>query len=484
MNTVLVPCIIAGGSGTRLWPVSRETMPKPFIRLPDGDTLLQKTIQRILPLANNGTLLTVLNRELVFRFLDDYRDLQVDLGLEMILEPFGRNTAAAALLSALRVRELHGEQALLLILPADHLIREEAAFLEAVEQAKQLAVQGHMVTFGLQPDYPETGYGYIKKGQDLSGTGFKVAEFLEKPALEDAERFVSSGDYFWNSGMFCMRADVLLEEAQRYAPDLLQEVEACWAGLERLTGLEHNQVELRGDQFAQVTDISIDVALMERSDKVAVVPCQLGWSDIGSWKAMCELTPATEDGNRIFGEVLLHDVQNCYIDSPSRLTAAVGVEDLIIVDTPDALLVAHEGRTQDVKVIANRLKDSNHAAYYGHVTTIRPWGVYTVLNESARYKIKRIVVKPQATLSLQSHHHRSEHWIVVSGAAQVVNGDESYLLSTNESTFIRAGEKHRLSNPGVIDLVLIEVQSGDYLGEDDIVRYDDIYGRTDSGDEA
>lgn len=481
LSSTVVPCIIAGGSGTRLWPVSRHAMPKPFIRLQDGQTLLQKTLLRAAGVTHSEALLTVVNRELLFRFLDDYRALEQQGQCELILEPFGRNTAAAVLLCALRVREMQGGPALLLVLPADHLIQDEQAFAEAVGRASELAQQGYLVTFGLQPEYAETGFGYIRTAEALGNAGHRVAEFTEKPDLATAQKFVAGGKHLWNSGMFCMSADTLLAEAAEHAPDLLRQVEASWAQVQRSSGTDHGQIELDADSFAAVGDVSIDVALMERSSRVAVVPCRLGWSDIGSWQAVSQLLPAGENGNRTQGEVMLHDVRNCYIDSPSRLTAAVGVEGLVVIDTPDALLIAREDRSQEVKVIAERLKAAEHPAFLGHLTSVRPWGTYTVLNDSDGYKIKRIVVRPGASLSLQAHHHRSEHWIVVSGTAEVVNGEHTFLLRTNESTFIRVGEKHRLSNPGLIELVLIEVQCGEYLGEDDIVRYEDVYGRNTPG---
>jgi len=482
MNKLLIPCIIAGGSGTRLWPVSRETMPKPFIRLNDGYTLLQKTIQRIQPLCTEQTVVTVLNRELMFRILDDFRTLQTEpLTLDLILEPFGRNTAAAALLCALHVQQRWGDQANMLLLPADHIIGDVQEFHQAVGQAAELAEQGYLVTFGLQPDNPETGYGYIKQGSVLEHGGYKVAEFCEKPDLATAEHFLASGEYLWNSGMFCMSAQTLLDEAERLTPQLLAHVRASWAAAHPLNHADSHSIEVSAQEFSQADNVSIDVAIMERSEKVAVVPCALKWSDIGSWSAMCELSEADSQGNRCVGETMLHDSNNCYIDSPSRMTAVIGLDDVIVVDTPDALLVTSKSHSQDVRVIANKLKQAGHSAYLNHLTMIRPWGMYSVLNESESYKIKRIKVKPGASLSLQAHFHRSEHWIVVSGTAEVVNGERSMLLRTNESTFIRTGEKHRLSNPGLIDLVIIEVQSGEYLGEDDIVRFDDNYGRTKQG---
>ncbi|GFM59181.1 mannose-1-phosphate guanylyltransferase/mannose-6-phosphate isomerase [Pseudomonas cichorii] len=474
----LIPCIIAGGSGTRLWPVSREAMPKPFMRLPDGESLLQKTFKRATGLPEVERLLTVTNREVYFRTADDYRQLnKTKLPLDFILEPFGRNTAAAIAAAALHVTRLYGENAKLLVLPADHLITDVDAFSKAVGVAQELADQGWLVTFGILPTKPETGFGYIEKGQSLNAEGYQVARFVEKPDEATAQGYVDGGLHLWNAGMFCMRVDAVLRELEIHAPDVLKAVKAC---LEKSISKEGNhelQLELDSELFGQVPDISIDYALMERSQKVAVVPCQLGWSDIGSWQAVRELTAPDAQGNQCNGQTVLHDVTNCYIDSPKRLVGAVGLDNLVIIDTPDALLIADGTRSQDVKIIAQELKRQGHDAYRLHRTVTRPWGTYTVLEEGKRFKIKRIVVRPQGSLSLQMHHHRSEHWIVVSGMARVTNGEREFMLDTNESTFIKPGHTHRLVNPGVIDLVMIEVQSGEYLGEDDIVRFTDIYGR-------
>ncbi|MDG9760272.1 mannose-1-phosphate guanylyltransferase/mannose-6-phosphate isomerase [Pseudomonas sediminis] len=475
--SVLIPCIIAGGAGTRLWPVSREAMPKPFMRLADGRSLLQKTFERVAGLDDVARLLTVINRDLLFRTLDDYRaQNRGRVGLDFLLEPTGRNTAPAIAAAALHVAHHYGEEAQLLVLPADHLIRDQAAFVAAIAQARALAEAGWLVTFGIQPDHAETGYGYIQQGESLEG-GYRVASFVEKPDMATAEAYLAGGRHLWNAGMFCFRVDVLLRELREHAPQVVEGVEKCLALSVPTAGKQGVQCELDAASFAEVTDISIDYALMERSPKVAVVPCDLGWSDIGSWQALRELTAADANGNQINGEVVLHNVQGCYIDSPKRLIGAVGVRDLVVVDTPDALLIADANSTQDVKYVAQELKKRGHEAYRLHRTVTRPWGTYTVLEEGARFKIKRIMVRPGESLSLQMHHHRSEHWIVVSGMARVVNGERDFLLNTNESTFIPAGHSHRLVNPGVIDLVMIEVQSGEYLGEDDIVRFNDIYGR-------
>jgi len=479
--STLIPCIIAGGAGTRLWPVSREAMPKPFMRLPDGESLLQKTFSRAANLPNVERVLTVTNREVFFRTLDDYRQLNKgQKALDFILEPFGRNTAPAIATAALHVSQRYGDDAQLLVLPADHLIQDLPAFEQAVAKASAMAESGWLVTFGLIPTAAETGFGYIEKGQALDADCYQVAHFKEKPNAETAAEYISSGLYLWNAGMFCMRADAVLRELREHAPEVLEAAQACLAESPSKEGNQELQIELDSSRFGLAPDISVDYALMERSSKVAVIPCQLGWSDIGSWQAVRDLSPADEAGNQCNGETVLHDVTNCYIDSPRRLVGAVGLDNLIVIDTPDALLIADGSRTQDVKFIAQELKKQGHDAFRLHRTVTRPWGTYTVLEEGNRFKIKRIMVKPAGSLSLQMHHHRSEHWIVVSGMAKVTNGEEEFLLNTNESTFIKPGKVHRLINPGVVDLVMIEVQSGEYLGEDDIVRFTDIYGRVPS----
>jgi mannose-1-phosphate guanylyltransferase len=486
----LIPTILCGGAGSRLWPVSRELHPKPFIRLADGQSLLQKAWLRGVAMADVADTLTVTNRELFFKTEDEYREAagnkHADIANSFILEPFGRNTAPAIVAAALHVSETHGADALMLILPADHLIADQPAFVDAVGQATSLAQQGYLVTFGIRPDMPETGYGYIETDQsaplmDGEGSneqaGFRVKRFVEKPGIDKAREYVESGRYLWNSGMFCFSAGTLIKEMQAHSPAILSATRDCLQQSRRTEGKGYTQINIDPDAFKQVPDDSIDYAIMEKSSNVAVVPCSIGWSDIGSWSALGDLTEADAQGNRIEGDVMLHDVSHCYIQSNQRLVGAVGVSNLIIIDTPDAMLVADRSRAQDVKHLYANLKSQSHEAYKLHTTVHRPWGTYTVLEEGPRFKIKRIVVKPMARLSLQMHHHRSEHWIVVSGMARVVNGDQELFVRINESTYIPAGHKHRLENPGVVDLVMIEVQSGEYLGEDDIVRFDDVYGR-------
>lgn len=471
----LVPCIIAGGAGRRLWPVSREAMPKPFIRLADGQSLLQKTFSRLLPLCGLDAPLVVANHALRYRVLDDYQALDPRCGaLNLVLEPFGRNTAAAVLACALWARDHRGDAATILVCPADQLIDDVPAFHEAVAWADELAAAGYLTTFGIQPTRAETGYGYIACGPRVAAHGYGVDRFVEKPCSADAQAFVDSGQFLWNAGMFCATAGVLLDEAERCAPQLLERMRACWRASRRQ---RMGWWALDETTFAAVPEIAFDKAVMERSHRLAVVPCALQWRDVGSWQAMSELTAADPAGNRILGRARLRDAHDCYVDSLHRLTVLIGVAHLAVIDTPDALLIMDKARSQEVKCVADALDRERHPAYVGHRTVHRPWGRYTVLSEAENYKVKRIVVKPGASLSLQSHRRRSEHWVVVSGTAQVSNGVDSFLLHTNESTFIRMGDKHRLSNPAACDLVIVEVQNGPYLGEDDITRYDDDYGR-------
>ncbi len=485
----LIPTILCGGAGSRLWPVSRELHPKPFIRLADGQSLLQKVWLRGAQLGDVGEIFTVTNRDLFFKTQDEYQQVSQishsSIINNFVLEPFGRNTAPAIAAAALKIVEIYGEDALLLVLAADHLITDQAAFLQAVDQATRLAEQGKLVTFGIKPESPETAYGYIEANTaapilsaDGSVMGYPVLRFVEKPDLERAKEYIATGNYQWNSGMFCFAAGVLLREMELHCPAILEATRVCMDRSITAEGKTYSQVQLDSESFGKVPDNSIDFAVMEKSNCVAVVPCSIGWSDIGSWDALGDLTAPDNHGNRIEGEAVFHDVSNCFVRSSERLICAVGVSNLIVIDTPDALLVAERSRAQDVKHLYARLKASGHEAHKLHREVHRPWGTYTVLECGANFKIKRIEVKPGASLSLQMHYHRSEHWIVVSGTAKVVNGhQEEFFVNTNESTYIPATCKHRMENPGVLPLVMIEVQSGAYLGEDDIVRFDDVYGR-------
>ena len=477
---MIVPVILSGGAGTRLWPVSREDHPKPFMRLPDGQSLLLKTYLRAAGLLGaGGEIVTVTNREHYFESRDHFAEAKLaGCRARFLLEPQGRNTAPALAVAALALAAEHGDDAVLVVMAADHLIHDLAGFKAATEHAVRLAEQGYLVTYGVRPTAPETGFGYIEAGTALDELGgCQVQRFVEKPDSVTAQEYLDSGRFLWNSGMFCFTAGSLIRELQAHVPDLLEQARACVEHSPLQTSAGGLMQELQGSSFAALPDISIDYAVMERSTRVAVVPAQFDWSDIGSWKTLRELVEADADCNRKQGDALFIDSRNTYVQSQGRLVATVGVDDLIVVETADAVLVAHADRAQQVGQVAKRLKLENHQAYRLHRTVARPWGTYTVLEEGPRFKIKRIVVKPGAALSLQMHHHRSEHWIVVQGMAKVVNGGEPRLINSNESTFIPAGHKHRLENPGVIDLVMIEVQSGEYLGEDDIVRFEDQYGR-------
>ncbi len=476
----IIPVVMSGGAGTRLWPVSREAHPKPFMRLPDGESLLGKTYARAAALlAGGGEIVTVTNRELYFASKDHFAEARTGhCCAHFLLEPEGRNTAPAIAIAALALAKRHAEEAVLVVMAADHLIQDVEAFRAATEQAVRLAAQGHLVTYGIPPTAPETGFGYIETGDMLDAQDARrVARFVEKPDLQTAQEYLRSGRFLWNSGMFCFSIGSILRELRAHAPELLQLADECVAASPAHDSAGVLLQELDARSFAELPDISIDYAVMERSSSVAVVPAKFDWSDIGSWGALSQLIPADAEQNRVQGEAILIETRNTVVLGETRLVATVGLDNLIIVDTADAVLVAHADRAQEVRQVAKRLKAQSHDAYRLHRTVARPWGTYTVLEEGPRFKIKRIVVKPGGSLSLQMHHHRSEHWIVVSGMAKVVNGEGEMLVNTNESTFIPAGHKHRLENPGVIDLVMIEVQSGEYLGEDDIVRFQDHYGR-------
>ncbi len=479
---MLFPVILSGGAGSRLWPVSREAAPKPFMKLADGRSLLQKTMERALALPDVAQVITVTNKEYHAKTVSEYADANLSGNFAYILEPFGRNTAGAIAMAAYAaVEEAHKvgtEEAIVVALAADHFILNTAAFVTDVNSAVALAQQGKLVTFGIRPTHPETGYGYIEQGAAIASSGgHAVTRFVEKPHLELAQRYLAAGNYLWNSGMFAFRASEFLSALETAEPLLAKQVKQCWAA-SQASAKTANVVHLDEETFKAVKDISVDYAVMERAPNVAVVPAQFDWSDIGSWNAMQKLDVPDEQGNALHGEVVMVDSHNCYVQANGRLVAAVGINNLVVIDTPDAILVAHADRTQDVKRVVEKLKANQHEAYKFHRTMSRPWGTYTVIEEGVGFKVKRIEVRPGCSLSLQMHHHRAEHWIVVQGTATVTNGDKVMLLRENESTYIPVGQTHRLENPGKLNLVLIEVQTGSYLGEDDIVRFQDNYGRS------
>ncbi len=468
---MLIPVILCGGAGSRLWPVSRELHPKPFMRLPDGQSLLQKAFLRGVGQSDVNEVLVVTNRDLYFKVDDELRTIGKNrVDATYLLEPFARNTAAAVAAAALNVQWRYGDEAQLLVLAADHLIHDLTAFAQAVHDAKRLAAAGKLVTFGIRPTRPETGYGYIE------AEGTSVLRFVEKPDVETAKQYCTSARFHWNSGMFCFKAGTVLSEMARLCPDVLTPVRESLLHARRVEGDGVKQLVLGAEHFDKLPDISFDYAVMEKTTAAAMVACDIGWSDVGSWEAVSELVDADQRGNRVQGEALLHESDDCYVHGTDRLIAAVGIRDLIIVDTPDALLVVDKQRSQEVRQVFSQLKAASHEVHRSHRTVHRQWGTYTVLEEGHRFKLKRIVVRPGASLSLQMHHHRSEHWIVVSGEASITNSEETFLLHADQSTYIPVGHKHRLMNPGSVDLIMIEVQTGDYLGEDDIVRFDDTYG--------
>lgn len=464
----LQPVLLSGGSGTRLWPLSREAYPKQFLPLAGDDTMVQATWRRIEALAELAPIV-VANEEHRFLVAEQLRQVGAPVPA-ILLEPVGRNTAPAIAAAALQAMA-NGADPLLLVLPSDHVVRDVAGFQRAVREASAAAEEGALVTFGIVPDAPETGFGYI---QAETGDGLrKVSRFVEKPDATTAQSYLDAGGYYWNSGMFMFRASRFLEELARFRPDIVNTVRAAHAAARH----DGDFVRLDKEAFAACPSDSIDYAVMEKTADAMVLPVDIGWNDVGSWSALWDVAERDGDGNAHHGDVIAVDSRNSYAYA-QRLVALVGVDDIVVVETDDAVLVARKDRVQDVKQVVARLKEEQRSQAVLHREVHRPWGSYDSVDNGGRHQVKRIKVKPGAALSLQMHHHRAEHWIVVSGTAKVTRGDETLLLSENESTYIPLGVKHRLENPGKVPLELIEVQSGSYLGEDDIVRFEDVYGRS------
>ena len=468
----IYPVILSGGSGTRLWPLSRASLPKQLLALHGERTMIQETVLRA---ALSGASAPLLLCSEAHRFL--VAEQMQEIGVQpraIVLEPMGRNTAPAAAVAALIVAD-EDPEGIIVLLPSDHVVRDQESFAKAVALAADAAQEKHIVTFGMAPSGPETGYGYVHRGVQLEKLdgAFRVQSFVEKPDLETAQGYVADGGYFWNSGMFVFRADVLIEDLGKHAPNVLAAARDALAKGKR----DDDFVRLDTDAFAAAPNISIDYALMEKTDRAAIVPCEIGWSDVGAWSALWDIRDQDDQKNVLLGDVVAHDSTGSYVHSHKRLTALVGVKDLVVIDTDDALLIADKSRAQEVKAIVDHLKTANRTEHTEHKRVSRPWGTYETIDLGPRHQVKHIMVKPGGRLSLQMHHKRAEHWVVVEGVAQVTVGEKVSTLRENESVFIPLGEKHRLENLGTVPMRLVEVQCGGYLGEDDIVRFEDVYGR-------
>ena len=461
----LVITILSGGAGSRLWPLSRDNQPKPFIRLQDGQSLLQKAFLRGAHLTSAVEILTVTNQELFFQTIDHYEEINHPIQKRFILEPEGRNTAAAIAAAAIDIQERYGEDVIMLVLPADHVVANENAFMKAVDQALLFAEDSQLVTFGIVPTLPNTNYGYIESDKN------KVLRFIEKPNLVQAKEYLAQGNFYWNSGMFCFKPNTVLSEMEDYSPDILEAIKNTINQSTREQKLNYPCLYLNEQVFKSVSSNSIDYVLLEKSKKVAVVPASIGWSDVGSWDAFTDLVSPNENNNRSQGEVFFHNTKNSSVIADKKFVALIGVENLIVVETRDAILVVDKFHTQDVKSAYLKLKKLEHNAHKNHTLVHRYWGTYNVMDAGDGFKVKQILVKPGRKLSLQSHKHRSEHWVVTKGIAEVINNGKKIRLSQNESTYIQKGHKHQLINPGSEILEIIEIQTGHYLEEDDIERF-------------
>ncbi len=472
-NRKVVYFIMAGGEGMRLWPLSRASFPKQLHSLLGDSSLLQQTIKRVLKPGKGGNILIGTKEDLYFSIRDQWRNLKLKSDPWLILEPLSRNTAPAIALAVMACRERFGKDVILVVLAADHVISREKRFRALVNSGIKSASAGNIVTFGVVPAYPETGYGYIKAKGKLSKDIYKIEQFKEKPSLALARRYVKNKNYFWNSGMFMFDTGVAAENLKKFAPKVWNAAERVW----QKRSEKNNAVRFKKDLFAELPAISIDYAVMEKAPKRTVIRADFGWCDVGCWNMVHEVSPKDKNGNVLSGNVCTLDTETSFIKAGKRFVAAVGLKNLVVIDTRDALLLTDKNRSQDVKMIVNKLNAEKSSLTKFHATVYRPWGNYTVLEEGPGYKIKRVVVNPGQRLSLQKHHKRSEHWVVVSGRARIICDSKDIVLQSNQSVFIPKNHVHRISNPYKKEVVIIEVQTGAYLGEDDIVRYDDIYER-------
>ena len=471
----MIPVILAGGTGSRLWPLSRKNFPKQLMPVLGGEySLLQETVRRVMLLPEMGNPIVVTNEKYRFIIASQLQAIAVEPE-RIVLEPMGRSTAPAAAIGSMLALQSGGNPDVLL-LPSDHYIHDVDPFLSCLSMAAEYTEDAGLVTFGIVPDKPETGYGYIKRDSAVpegSGQGFFIDSFVEKPDLARAEEYIASGDYYWNSGMFLFKAEAYLQEVEKFEPEMIH----CCRGAVDRAREDLDFLRLDKDSFERCPEDSIDYAVMEKTSKGIVVPLDCGWSDVGAWSSLYDVRDKDESANVSIGDVLLEDSTNCYVHSSERLVAGVGLENIAVVESKDAVLVSRLDRVQDVKKIFSRLKKEGRSEYESHTKVYRPWGNYESIDEGERYQVKRIIVSPGQTLSLQKHYHRAEHWIVVKGTAVVTRDDEEMVLTEDQSTYIPLSAVHRLHNPGKVDLELIEVQTGSYLGEDDIVRLEDLYGR-------
>jgi len=459
------PVLLAGGSGSRLWPISRELFPKQLVNLVGDDSLIQNTIKRLSPVLQADDVRVVCGEDHFFEIGRHLEEMQITAEGKVISEPCGRNTAPAILLAVLEILKKE-KDAVIIIFPSDHVISDIDVFQKNLKTCIDLACENHIVTFGIKPDYPETGYGYIEGAKKIKGGALAIKRFVEKPDEKTAKKYLKAGNFFWNSGMFAFKASVLLKEYKTHEPDMLKKIQEMVA-----------REEITLEAYQKLPDTSFDYAIMEKTKKGVVLPADYGWSDIGSWKSLYDFLPKEDDDNVTEGDVILQNTKGCFIRGDNRLVVANDLENIVIVETPDTVFVSDLEKSKNVKTIVQDLKKQGRNEYKSHLTVYRPWGTYTILEENSSSKIKRIVVYPGAKLSLQMHYHRSEHWIVAQGTAKITNGDQVIILKENESTFVPKANRHRLENPGRIPLHIIEVQMGHYLEEDDIVRFDDDFGR-------